>query len=216
MKRCKHLSVVVISVLCLMGFIGLTCLTPSGAMAADKKADTEKKAATEKKAVKKAAVVKKKEPATVVTVVPAAATLAKKVSVVLMGSGFEADKEIRILFTDAEGMQTDIGYALTPEPKTNKAGAFSTTWACDEFIKAKLVAEGVFTLTATDAQFNPLALTPISFAAAKAKTDDKGGKEGKGDKEAKGDKADDKGDKGGDKADKGGKEGKSDKEKKKE
>ncbi len=211
MKRFKQLSVVVISVVCLTGFIGFSYLTPSGAVAAEKKADTEKKATTEKKAVKKAAVVKKKEPVAVLTVAPAAATLAKKVSVVLMGSGFEADKEVRILFTDAEGMQTDIGYALTPEPKTNKAGAFSTTWACDEFIKAKLVTEGVFTLTVTDAQFNPYALAPISFAAEKKK-DDKGKD---GDKKDKGDKAkDDKGDKA--KDDKGDKADKGDKEKKKE
>lgn len=168
MKRFKHLSVVVISFLCLMGFIGLNCLTPAGAEAA-----AEKKAATEKKAVKKAAVVKKKEAASIVMAAPSVATLGKKVSVMLMGSGFEPEKEIRILFTDAEGMQTDVGYALTPEPKANKAGAFSTSWECDEFIKAKLITAGVFTLTATDAQFNPIAMTPISFAEAKAKADDK-------------------------------------------
>lgn len=180
MKRCKRLSVVVISFLCLISFIGFNCLTPASADAA------EKKAATEKKAVKKAAVAKKKEPAAVVTVVPAAATLGKKVSVGLMGSGLEPEKEVRILFTDDEGMQTDIGYALDPEPKTNKAGAFATTWKCDEFIKAKLIKEGVFTLTVTDAQFNPLALTPITFAAEKAKKDDKGkGDKAKDDKEKK-------------------------------
>lgn len=176
MKKFKHLSVVVISFLCFMGFIGLNCLTPARA-----------EAAAEKKAVKKAVVVKKKEPASVVMAAPSVATLGKKVSVILMGSGFEPEKEIRILFTDAEGMQTDIGYALTPEPKANKAGAFSTTWECDEFIKANLVTAGVFTLTATDAQFNPLAMTPITFAAAKAKTDDKA-KDDKGkDDKSKGD-----------------------------
>ncbi len=178
MKRFKHLSLVAISVVCLIGFLGFNCLTPSNAEAAAK----EKKAA-------KQATMKKKEPASVVVAATPVVKLAKKVTVAFLGSGFEPEKEIRLLFTDEDGMQTDIGYALQPEPKTNKGGAFATNWVVDEFIKAQLVKEGVFTVTVTDAQFNPLAITPISFEKAKEKDDKAKGEKGeKGEKKEKGEK----------------------------
>lgn len=187
MKRCKDLSVMVIAVLCLVSFLGFNTLAPAIAGAADEPKPAA--AAKEKKATKKS-VVKKKGPAPVFAPTEKVVKLeGKNPSVLLTGTGFEPEKEVRILFTDAEGMQTDVGYALAPEPKVDKMGNFFTTWSVGEFVKAKLVQEGIFTLTVTDAQFKPITETHVVFLAVKAEKGDKKDKKDKGDKE-KGEKKD--------------------------
>ncbi len=200
MKRFREGLVAVLFVVGLMGFIGNDLLTAVTANAEEKGVKEEKaakggdKAAAEKKApAKKAA--KKKGPPPVVKAEPQISELAKSVNVDIMGTGFEADQELRVLFTDKEGMQTDIGYALSPETKANKSGVFFTTWKVDEFIKAKLVSPGAFTLTVTTSEFKPLAEANVFFkAAAKApkkdekkdaKKDDKGGEKKDGEKKEK-------------------------------
>ncbi len=199
MKRFSDGMTAVILVVCLMGFIGYNFLAPVRAYSEEKKAVKEEKATKDTKAAKETKTAKKtaapakkavkKEPAPVVAVATPVATIAKKVSVDIMGAGYDPGEEVRILFTDAEGMQTDIGYALEPAPTANKSGAFSTTWQVGEFISAKLVTPGVFTLTVTNNEFKPLAQTAIAFKEAPkpAASGDKGDK-----KDAK---KDDKGDK---------------------
>ena len=170
MKKFSKGLMTVILVVGLMGFLGYDFLTPVQGKAEEKAAKKEEKATIETKAVKKAAApakkAVKKEPAPTVALGMPATTLGKKVSVDILGAGYDPGEEVRILFTDNDGMQTDIGYALEPAPKANKAGAWITTWAVDEFIKAQLVTEGAFTLTVTNNEFKPLAQTAIAFKAA--------------------------------------------------
>jgi hypothetical protein len=191
MKKFRDGLMAVILIAGLIGFIGYDFLTPVKGNAEEKAVKKEAKAAKDTKATTKAAApakkVVKKEPASEITVATPVATLGKKVSVDIMGAGFDTDEEVRVLFTDDEGMQTDIGYALEPAPKGNKSGAWMTTWAVDEFIKAGLVKAGVYTLTVTNNEFKPLAQTAIVFKAAPpAKPPaDKEGKAEKGEKKEK-------------------------------
>jgi hypothetical protein len=186
MKNLSKGFITAILVFGLMGFIGYDLLTPFQGNAEEKAAKKEEKAvkkedkaAAETKAVKKAAApakkAMKKELASAVAVATPSVTLGKKVAVDIMGAGYDPDQEVRILFTDADGMQTDIGYALEPAPKANKAGAWVTTWTVDEFIKANLVAAGAFTLTVTNNEFKPLAQTGIAFKAAPKPAESKDG-----------------------------------------
>ncbi len=113
-----------------------------------------------------------------VTVAEQIVLMVPTVSIDIIGTGFEAGQELRLLYTDAEGMQTDIGYALKPEVKANNSGAFFTTWSGAEFLKAKLITEGAKTITVTNSEFKPLAETNIFFkeapkAAKVVKKDDK-------------------------------------------
>ena len=95
--------------------------------------------------------------------------MSKKSKVVIIGSGFKPGQEVRILFTTWDGVRADIGYALKPQPKANKVGAWTTTWSCGRFVRKKLIKEGAYTLTVTDAEYNPIAHAPVSFVAAKKK-----------------------------------------------
>ena len=159
MKRFKGGLMTVVLVVGLMSFLGYNFLAAVSANAAEKGVKEQKAAAPAKKA-------KKQGSAPAVTVAPQIVVIGKAVSVDLIGTGFAADQELRILYTDADGMQTDIGYALSPEAKTNKSGAFFTTWTADEFVKANLVKPGAMTLTVTNSEFKPLAETNVFFKAA--------------------------------------------------
>jgi hypothetical protein len=155
----------VILVVGLMGFIGFDFLTPGQSSAEEKgvkAAPAAKAAPTAKAAPAAKKVVKKGE----VKVDPQINLLAKNVAIDITGTGFKPNAEVRILLTDLDGMQTDIGYALNPETKTNSTGTFFTIWTADEFIKAKLLAPGAFVLTVTDAEFKPLAETNVFFKPA--------------------------------------------------
>lgn len=41
-----------------------------------------------------------------------------------------------------DGVQSDIGYAVTPAPVADAKGNWTTTWSYGRFVKKKLVAEG--------------------------------------------------------------------------
>jgi len=192
MKRFRDGLMAVILVAGLMGFLGNNLLAPVNASAAEKGVTKEDKAAASaKKNVVKRGVAS-------VSVSPQLSELAPKSKIDIFGSGFIPGEEVRILYTDADGMQTDIGYALEPAPKASKSGAWLTTWDCEEFIKAKLVTDGAFELVVTNSEFKPLAKAYVFFKkpvkkaeAPKAeKKDDKkeGDKKDKGDKSDKGEK----------------------------
>ncbi len=173
MKRFKDGLMAAILVVGLMGFLGNNVLGPVSARAEEKKADVKKEAAVkDDKAVKKATApakkAKKKGPPPVVSVASQQqiVVLIPQAKIDIMGTGFEPKQELRILYTDDEGMQTDIGYALKPEVKANNSGAFFTTWDAEEFIKAKLLTEGAKTITITNSEFKPLAETNIFFKEA--------------------------------------------------
>lgn len=177
MKRFRDGLMAVVLVVGLMGFVGYDFLSPAKGNAEEKavKKEAKKAPAPAKKAVKK-------EPAAEVAVASPVVAMAKKLKIDIIGAGFETDEEVRVLFTDADGMQTDIGYALEPAPKGNKSGAWVTTWTVDEFIKAGLVKPGVYTLLVTTNEFKPIAQTAIVFQEAPKAASEKGGKSEKGEK----------------------------------
>lgn len=86
---------------------------------------------------------------------------------VIKGAGFQPGQEIFLLITDANGIQSDIEYALNPIPKADAAGAWSTTWSCGRYVKKKLVKEGAYVITAVNTKYEPLASAPVTFYKAK-------------------------------------------------
>ena len=92
-----------------------------------------------------------------------------KAKAVIMGTGFKPGQEISVLFTDVDGVQADIGYALKPAPKANKIGAWVSTWSCGRYVAKKLIKAGAYTITVADTDYNVIDTTPVSFYKAKAK-----------------------------------------------
>lgn len=88
--------------------------------------------------------------------------LDKKGKIELAGQGFTPHSEITLLLTTTDGVQSDIGYAVTPAPAK---GNWTTTWSYGRFVKKKLVAEGDDSLIATDEDFMPLAQGTVTFKA---------------------------------------------------
>ena len=86
-----------------------------------------------------------------------------KAEAVIMGKGFQPGQEVFLVITDANGVQSDIEYALKPVPKADAAGAWSTTWSCGRYVKKKLVKEGTFVITAVNTKYEPLASTEVTF-----------------------------------------------------
>ena len=96
--------------------------------------------------------------------------MSKNAKVTIKGKGFKSGQEISILFTDKDGIQSDIGYALKPAPKADASGSWTTTWSCGRFISKKLVkAGGPHEITVTDSEYSPLAYASVSFIKAEKK-----------------------------------------------
>ncbi|MBW1613045.1 MAG: hypothetical protein JRJ57_03540 [Deltaproteobacteria bacterium] len=93
--------------------------------------------------------------------------LDNKAKVTIVGTGFKPGQQVSLLFTSADGVQADIGYALKPAPKANKIGSWVTTWSCGRFIKKKLIKKGAYTITVTDSDYNVITHTPVAFYKAK-------------------------------------------------
>ena len=93
--------------------------------------------------------------------------LDSKAKVTIVGTGFKPGQEVSLLFTSADGVQADIGYALKPAPKANKIGSWVTTWSCGRFIKKKLIKKGAYTITVTDSDYNVITHAPVAFYAVK-------------------------------------------------
>ena len=89
--------------------------------------------------------------------------MSKKAEVIIMGTGFKPGQEVRLLFTAIDGVQSDIGYALKPEPVASKTGEWITTWNCGRYVKKKLIKDGVYTIVVTDSDYNSLAHAPVAF-----------------------------------------------------
>ena len=95
--------------------------------------------------------------------------MSKKSKVVIMGSGFKPGQEVNILFVTPDGLQSDIGYALKPTPKADKTGSWASTWSAGRYVGRKLIKGGAYKILAADADYNPIAHTPVFFQAAKKK-----------------------------------------------
>lgn len=97
--------------------------------------------------------------------------MSKNSSAVIMGTGFKPKQEVRVLFATQDGLQSDIGYALKPEPKVDASGTWGTTWSAGRYVARKLIKPegGAYTITAADADYNPIASTVVTFVPEKKK-----------------------------------------------
>lgn len=91
------------------------------------------------------------------------AKLDKSGSVNLSGSNFPEGKEVCLLLTTEDGVQSNIGYALNPQPVADKGGSWSSTWSYGRFVKKKLVKEGRYEIVAVDEDYNTIAQETITF-----------------------------------------------------
>ena len=95
----------------------------------------------------------------------------KTAGVVIMGTGFKPGQEINVLFVSPDGLQSDIGYALKPAPKPDKAGSWTTTWSASRYVARKLIDPkgGAYKIVVADSEYNPIAHTAVFFEAPKKK-----------------------------------------------
>jgi hypothetical protein len=95
----------------------------------------------------------------------------KTAGVVIMGTGFKPGQEVRVLFVSPDGLQSDIGYALKPAPKPDKAGSWATTWNAGRYVARKLINPkgGGYKILVADSEYNPIAYTTVFFQAPKKK-----------------------------------------------
>jgi hypothetical protein len=87
----------------------------------------------------------------------------KETDVKLKGTGFTPDQEIMVLITDVDGIRTDVGWALDPQPKADANGTWETTWDAKRFVDRKLVKAGEYSITVTDADYNEIDAQPVQF-----------------------------------------------------
>ena len=89
--------------------------------------------------------------------------LSKKATVDLKGTGFSPNQEVALLFVDVNGVTSDIGFAVDPQPVADENGAWTTTWKCGRFISKKLIKAGDYTVKAADEDYNVLAEATVTF-----------------------------------------------------
>jgi hypothetical protein len=87
----------------------------------------------------------------------------KETDVKLKGTGFTPGQEIMVLIADVDGIRTDVGWALDPEPKADANGMWETTWDAKRFVDRKLVKAGEYLITVTDADYNEIDAKPVQF-----------------------------------------------------
>ena len=132
--RMRHLTQIALVMVLVFGMIG--CAT------ADKKPDW---------------------PGTLEILTPVVNMSNKESDIKLKGTGFTPDQEVMILFTDANGIRTDVGWAVDPQPKADANGAWETTWDAKRFMQKKLIKEGEYTISVTDAEYNDIDSQAIQF-----------------------------------------------------
>lgn len=91
--------------------------------------------------------------------------LSKKATVDLKGENFKPDQEVALLFTAVDGVVSDIGFAVDPQPVADETGTWTTTWKCGRFVSKKLIKAGNYTIKAVDVDYNVLAEATVSFYA---------------------------------------------------
>jgi hypothetical protein len=107
------------------------------------------------------------KPAPQLVVVTPEVELSKKATVELKGVNFKPDQEVALLFIDVNGVTSDIGFAVDPQPVADKTGGWATTWNCGRFVDRKLIKAGTYTIKAADVDYNVLAEADINFYAKK-------------------------------------------------
>jgi len=80
----------------------------------------------------------------------------KETDVKLKGMGFTPGQEVMVLYSDEDGVRTDVGWALDSEPKADANGAWEATWDAKRFVQKKMITEGEYMITVTDADYNEI------------------------------------------------------------
>ena len=89
--------------------------------------------------------------------------LAKEKKVSFAVKGFKPSNEFTLLFTDVNGTQNDIGAALKPAPKADGNGEWKGAWSIKRYLKAKIIKEGKFKISLTDADYNEIDSKTVKF-----------------------------------------------------
>ncbi|MFH1768736.1 MAG: hypothetical protein ABH858_06225 [Candidatus Omnitrophota bacterium] len=95
--------------------------------------------------------------------------MSKTSKVIIMGTGFKKKQDVNILFAGDDGVESDIGYALKPAPKSDNTGTWGTNWSAGDYVSKKLIKGGAYTLTVTDDGYNIITKAPVYFQKAKKK-----------------------------------------------
>ncbi|MBW1696605.1 MAG: hypothetical protein JRH18_13860 [Deltaproteobacteria bacterium] len=99
--------------------------------------------------------------------------LEKDAAVLIMGWGFKPGQKLAILYTDPNGVSSDLEAYLDPKPVADSKGQWSTVWNCSRYISKKLIREGVTAIRVTDSDYNLLAHASIAFYKGEKKLPDK-------------------------------------------
>ena len=91
------------------------------------------------------------------------ANLSKNETISIYGAGFSPGKEIKILYTDPQGITADLESYLDPKPSIRNDGSFYAVWKCGRYVSKKMILPGVTFIKVADEDFNLLAHGSIAF-----------------------------------------------------
>ena len=147
MKRSSGSMLTVFVICCVIGFVSAEAFAPGGCSAG--------------------------ELTPIVTVSTPVVKFDKKATVVIMGAGFQPGQEIRILVGTPGEADSDLDGALKPDPEVSSAGTWATTWDAGMYIGKKIIDPGAAKITVTDAEYNPIAHTPLFIQKEEKPKEDK-------------------------------------------
>ena len=98
-----------------------------------------------------------------VMVSPGVAPIMSDTQVVIMGSGFNPDQEVIVIFEDTYGALAEISQA-----KANERGSWATVWTLGRYTRRGIIKDGVYALMAVDKDFNLITSAPVAFVDATA------------------------------------------------
>ena len=94
----------------------------------------------------------------------------KKGVVTIAGVGFEPNQELGLRLVMG-GVMSDIRHQVKPTPKTDKEGAFSSSWSINR--ELRMLKPGVHTLMAVNADGDVIAQAPLVIDKKAKKSKDK-------------------------------------------
>ena len=106
----------------------------------------------------------------VLTVWPPIVKLSGETQVTILGSGFEPGQELAFVIPAPDGGATNVNRGLFPvtkydeEPIVDQRGNFAFVLDFGYIRLERVVAEGIWELTVTDSNYNPIAVAPIGIA----------------------------------------------------